>query len=249
MADDEKVLVDLRPHWIFLSGPLLATALGVAAAIAVVVCFPGAPVAVAWVLVAGVLVPVLWLAGRTLRWSRINLTVTTQRLVLRRGIVSRDLRQLRLQRITEVHSHQTVFERIVGAGRLVVELQGESQQITVDDVRRPRSLQRLLTSRLDALARLGWEGAQPAGGRGTGPAVVAPTGGAWAGEPTPAHGVRLGGSGGLAQIDTSNTTMAGGASGATSVPEQLIQLDNLRRRGIVTTAEFEAKKAELLDRL
>ena len=41
----------------------------------------------------------------------------------------------------------------------------------------------------------------------------------------------------------------GSASSAASVPEQLIQLDDLRRRGIVTPAEFEAKKAELLGRL
>ncbi len=246
LADDEKVLVDIRPHWIFLAGPLFATVLAFGTSIAVVVCFPQAPAPVAWVLGAVVLVPVLWLAGRALRWRGISLIVTTQRLVLRRGIVGRDVRQLRLQRISEVHSNQTIFERIVGAGRLVVELQGESQRITVDDVRRPRSLQRLLTNRLDELARVGWDGARLPGGPGSSPPpVVAPAQLAWVGEKTPAHGVPLG----EQTYGTQGNGSGAPTSGATTVPEQLIQLDNLRRRGIVTPAEFEAKKAELLDRL
>jgi hypothetical protein len=39
------------------------------------------------------------------------------------------------------------------------------------------------------------------------------------------------------------------APGEETVAERLMQLDELRRRGIVTDEEFAAKKAELLDRL
>lgn len=34
-----------------------------------------------------------------------------------------------------------------------------------------------------------------------------------------------------------------------SVPEQIDKLDELRRRGVITAAEFEAKKTQLLDRM
>lgn len=34
-----------------------------------------------------------------------------------------------------------------------------------------------------------------------------------------------------------------------SIPEQISQLDELRKQGVVSDAEFEAKKAELLDRM
>ena len=34
-----------------------------------------------------------------------------------------------------------------------------------------------------------------------------------------------------------------------SIPEQIEKLDELRQRGVITPAEFEAKKAQLLDRL
>jgi predicted Zn-dependent peptidase len=34
-----------------------------------------------------------------------------------------------------------------------------------------------------------------------------------------------------------------------SIPAQLDQLDDLRKRGVITEAEFAAKKAELLNRM
>jgi hypothetical protein len=40
-----------------------------------------------------------------------------------------------------------------------------------------------------------------------------------------------------------------GGSGTWTIPGQIEQLDGLRRRGLITDAEFQAKKAELLDRL
>jgi uncharacterized membrane protein YdbT with pleckstrin-like domain len=39
------------------------------------------------------------------------------------------------------------------------------------------------------------------------------------------------------------------AAPAASLPEQLQQLADLRDRGVLTTAEFEAKKAQLLERM
>ena len=42
---------------------------------------------------------------------------------------------------------------------------------------------------------------------------------------------------------------AGAAPGPWSIPAQIEQLDGLRRRGLITDAEFQAKKAQLLDRL
>jgi hypothetical protein len=34
-----------------------------------------------------------------------------------------------------------------------------------------------------------------------------------------------------------------------SIPEQIEKLDELRQRGIITQAEFDSKKTQLLDRL
>ena len=40
-----------------------------------------------------------------------------------------------------------------------------------------------------------------------------------------------------------------GAERALSVPEQIEQLDQLRLRGVITEAEFQTKKSDLLDRM
>ena len=268
LADDEEVLVDTRLHWIPLLGPGLLTAAAVAAAVAIGVGLPQAPVAVAWVLAAMVALPALWLLGRFLRWRGVRIVVTTGRLVYRRGVVGRDVAQLRLQRVAEVHCTQTLRGRLLGCGRLVLEISG-GESMVLDDVRRPRMLQRVIANQLDDAWAAGWRGHAGAAG---------PAGGLWPSSPdaatavptapvrvpapiaitdTPPHGVAatagatvLPGSG-PGQPPRGGSAVAGGPGGSASggsVPEQLIALDELRRRGIVTAEEFAAKKAELLRR-
>ena len=43
--------------------------------------------------------------------------------------------------------------------------------------------------------------------------------------------------------------MPGAAAGEPDIPEQIKKLDELRDQKLITDEEFEAKKAELLDRL
>ena len=53
------------------------------------------------------------------------------------------------------------------------------------------------------------------------------------------------------QIEAGKNRMADRMAGRRdlSIPEQIEKLDELRQRGVVTEAEFEAKKAQLLDRM
>ena len=53
------------------------------------------------------------------------------------------------------------------------------------------------------------------------------------------------------QIDAGKTRRAGRTEGRRdlSIPEQIEKLDELRRRGVLSEAEFEASKADLLNRL
>ncbi|HET7488933.1 MAG TPA: PH domain-containing protein [Acidimicrobiales bacterium] len=43
--------------------------------------------------------------------------------------------------------------------------------------------------------------------------------------------------------------VSGGRNRELSIPEQIDQLDDLRQRGVISQAEFDAKKAQLLDRM
>jgi hypothetical protein len=247
LADDEEVLVDLRLHWVFLAGPAVLTAVAVAAAITVAVRFPTAPVGVAAVLGAMVAVPALWLAGRILRWLGISLVVTSTRIVYRQGIFGADVVELRLRRVSGVQCTQTLAQRVIGTGRLVVGIVGE-EPMFFEDVRRPRALQRVINRQLDALTT-GVPAAAPINGSGV-PASPINVPRPVSFEDTPPHGFISSPSPALleAPAPTGETLPLAGTAGA-SIPEQLIELDNLRQRGILTDNEFAAKKTELLSRL
>lgn len=233
LHEDEELLCELRPHPIVVVPPVLLSVAALGVAIVVALHFPHAPTAVAWVLLAMVLLPALWATVRILRWRGVRLVVTSSRLLYRRGVLSRDVVQLRLQRVAEVNCTQTLFGRLIGCGSIVLDVAGGDGPLVVDDVRRPRTLQRLLSAQLDRLdlsyspgdpyaANGGWRaGATPPRRR---PTV------------TPPHGT--------AAVEGAETPFA-----PTSVSTQLLELDELRRRGILTDAEFAAKKAQLLERL
>ena len=243
LGDGEEVLAETRPHALVLLGPALLLAAALAGAVAIAVELPQAPVAVAWLLTAMVAVPALWLGVRFLRWRATRLLVTPTRLVYRRGVLSRDVVRLRLHRVTEVHCTQRMLDRLVGRGRLVLELSGDDP-VVIEDVRRPRSLQRLVDGCLDDLAGSPRRGATTGGppSRGSSPATrTSPRSssrrapardGAGAGwSDTPPHGA------------AADRSPAPGSLSAT-----LVELDGLRRRGILSAEEFAAKKAELLRR-
>ncbi len=263
--------MDLRPHWRFLAGPAAFTIGAAAGAIAVIVVFPHAPIALAWLLGLAVAVPFLWLAGRIAQWATTNLIVTTGRLLLRRGVLARSVTQIRLDRIAEVHCRQGLFERIIGTGTIAVEVFGEEGLTVVTDVRHPRSFQRVLS---EELARTATASPAPASTTAIPPAppvavpsppvyqpspVAHPSPVTIAPEPydaqrTPARGVPVVRPLGFDQPPTPGhrrteapvTTPLLPVSA--SIPDQLVQLEELRRRGIITDDEFAAKKAELLSR-
>jgi membrane protein YdbS with pleckstrin-like domain len=293
LADDEEVLVDVRPHWVFFLGPAILMAVAVAVAVVIAVRFPNAPVAAVVALVVIVVVPSLWLAGRMARWFGISLVVTTSRLLYRQGVLGRDLVQVRLQRIADVHCAQSLIERMIGAGRLVLEVEGDDSMV-IDDVRRPRALQRVIAVQLDELsgpgstgvgrrdASVGWDepGRRDASGGWDEPGRRDASGGwdvsgewdeprRWdeAGEhpPTPVAGT---GPGDPRLTPPQGTPVLGDPrpggeppspgddvdpgvvrDAVTRIADQLVVLEGLRRRGIVSDEEFAAKKAELLNRI
>lgn len=249
LDEDEEVLAELRPHVLYVLPPFFVVAMALAVAILIAIRFPSAPVTVAWVLGAMVLLPGLWAGVRLLRWRAIRFLVTSTRLVYRRGVLGRDVVQLRLQRVAEVHCTQSIVGRLTGCGRLVFEVATGDGPLVVDDVPRPRSVQRLITRTLDdmepAYGQV-WRSApaatQPYGAAPPAQPYAAPPAHAYGAAPartwtdTPPHGVLA-------------SAAAGGELTPASVPGRLVQLDELRRRGIISEAEFAAKKAELLHRL
>ena len=137
---NEELVLDLRPHWIYLAGPTLALAASVILGIVSVAASWPDPAKVAVGVV--VVVMLLWFARRYALWTTTNFVLTSDRLLTRRGLVSKQGIEIPLDRINTVFFHQRLFERLVGAGDLTIESAGERGSETFSDIRKPSIVQK-----------------------------------------------------------------------------------------------------------
>ena len=195
LNEGEEIILDLRPHWFYLAGP--ATALVAALVLALVVKDRSA-----WILfpvLALAVVALVWFLGRYAKWVTTNFVLTSDRLVYRSGVASRQGREIPLERLNDVSFHQSLLQRILSAGDLLVESGGERGQEQFGSFAHPQDTQNEIHRAIEAAADR--DAARQAGRRELSPL------------------------------------------------EQLEKLEELRQRGVITQAEFELKKAKLLDRL
>jgi uncharacterized membrane protein YdbT with pleckstrin-like domain len=139
LTDDEELVLRLHPHWKTLVGPLLVAVLVVAAALVAEVLIPSGSAASVERLVAAavaILALMLWLMVPVLRWRTTLYELTTRRLRMRDGIVTRHGRDIPLARINDVSFTKGLLDRLLGCGRLVVESAGEHGQIVLTDIPR-----------------------------------------------------------------------------------------------------------------
>ena len=147
MAGDEQLVLRLHPHWKTLLPPLLLAVLVVAAALVAEVLIPsGTAAAVERLVVAGIaiLALMLWLMVPVLRWRTTTYELTTRRLKVRSGVVTRHGRDIPLARINDVSFEKGLLDRLLGSGRLVVESAGEHGQIVLADIPRVEFVQATL---------------------------------------------------------------------------------------------------------
>ena len=162
LNNDEELLAELRPHWIFLFGPLF-TSIGVwIGLIVLVVLWQKAPGWTNYPILILALIPGLWLLGRFVRWRSYVVALTSTRILVRQGILGRDTVQLRLQRITEVNIRQQLIERVLGTGSLIIDVQGEDDSLTLEYMRKPAVVQRVLNSQINEIVGGGRREAIPA---------------------------------------------------------------------------------------
>ncbi len=142
------MLVDVRPHWSFLSAPLAAAVVVLAIGISLDVGIPHTSVPLHWVEGVVAAVPCVWLAFRFVRWRTTGLRVTSVRLIGHWGVLARREWEIRFADIAEVIVVQNSLRRLVGTGRLELVLWDDGHVRWIDDVRRPAALGRVIARRL-----------------------------------------------------------------------------------------------------
>jgi membrane protein YdbS with pleckstrin-like domain len=148
LADHEKVIFDVKPHWVALVPPALWT---IAIVILWILGYTVAknqlddPGLAQNVVAIAALVALYFLAVLPfLRWRFTYFVLTTDRLITRTGVIAKQSREIPLERINDVTFNQSVIERMVGAGDLLIESAGERGQQRISNVRNPEQIQLMI---------------------------------------------------------------------------------------------------------
>jgi len=135
LNEGEDVVLDLQPHWWVFSLPSLAVLLALVLAVIAWDTFLQIPLLVALLVAAG------WAAVVYARWRSTEFVITTNRLIYREGMLSKRGVEIPLDRVNNVLFRQSLFERMLGAGDLIIESAGESGQQHFANIRKPNAVQ------------------------------------------------------------------------------------------------------------
>ncbi len=205
LVDGEELVLELRPHWIALALPGLMTLGVVVFGFWLISKFDGT---VNWVILAAMAIALIVYPVRKLVWWFTSyFIVTSDRLIHREGWIAKHSMEIPLEAINDVRFRQTVFERIIKAGTLIVQSASESGREEFRAIRNPEEVQRTIYHQGEMNQKRMY---QP--GTGAPAAMAAPT--------TPPM--------------------------APSTTTELERLADLRARGVLTEAEFQAQKAKIL---
>jgi membrane protein YdbS with pleckstrin-like domain len=152
LAKGEKVERDLHPHWLTVVVPTIFGLLLTAACIFVVIQTPDDETGnrIQWIAVAVlVLVAVPAVFVPYLRWRTTHYVITTHRVMVRRGILTKQGKDITLSKITDVSFQQTVLDRLIRAGSLHIESAGDSPDENLTNIPNSNVVQQLINRLID----------------------------------------------------------------------------------------------------
>lgn len=206
LVPGEELVLDLRPHWIALFLPALATIAIVLGGFLIISKVDGFAINV--ILVAMAILLIAYPLRRLVWWLTSYFVVTSDRLIHREGWIAKHSMEIPLEAINDVRFAQGIFERIIGAGTLIVQSASESGREEFKAIRNPEDVQKTIYHQGEMNQQRMF---RPAG---TTPAAEPPR------PPTPPL--------------------------APSTVTELERLADLRAKGVLTEAEFQAQKAKIL---
>lgn len=143
----ETVVVDLHPHWARVAPPS-------AAVLVTAVAYLASRINAAdrWVTAPLALVCILSGGWALLRWAGRLTTyfvVTSDRVIYREGLLTRTGVEIPLEKVNNVNFKQTLFERLLGAGDLLIESGGQDGAQRFSDIPAPAAVQNQLAMAIE----------------------------------------------------------------------------------------------------
>jgi uncharacterized membrane protein YdbT with pleckstrin-like domain len=147
LNDRETIVLDLHPHWWYFVEA--AVALVASIAFGIVVLAADWHTSLRWLALALIVLSALWLIARFVRWRTTNFVVTSDRVIFRHGVLAKAGIEIPLERINSVHFRQSIIERMLGAGDLLIESGSEQGQQRFTDVRNPDRVTNTIHRQMD----------------------------------------------------------------------------------------------------
>jgi uncharacterized membrane protein YdbT with pleckstrin-like domain len=220
LIESEQLVLELRPHWIALVMPAIVTILMIVAWFLAVSYGPdsGAGRDVTfWAATAIAVFVLIWFpVRRFVAWVTSYFVVTSDRVIHREGWIAKRSMEIPLEAINDVRFHQGVFERMIGAGDLIISSASEFGREVFGDIRNPEYVQKTIYQQGELNKDRMYRGV----GRDSAPAVQSPA--------------------------TSGATTPAMPPASASTTGELERLAELRNRGVLTEDEFQSQKKKIL---
>jgi uncharacterized membrane protein YdbT with pleckstrin-like domain len=144
LTEGEHVVREFRPHWRLLVIPAAWTLLFGAVIVLTWMYAPDQSI-FDWVVTGIALVLMIWLGiYRFVAWFFTSYVLTNERLITRSGVLARRGLEIPLENINDVQFSQTILERVLHSGDLLIESAGEMGQSRFRDIPEPEAFQSLL---------------------------------------------------------------------------------------------------------
>jgi uncharacterized membrane protein YdbT with pleckstrin-like domain len=149
LADHEELIFEKRPHWVALVpaflwtvGLVVALLLGYRALEAIFDDDSTVPKSILGLIITG-----LWIflaVVAYMRWRFTMFVLTTDRIIIRSGVIAKHSKEIQLERINDVTFTQSIVERMIGAGDLLLDSSGDLGPARITAVRNPEEVQLLI---------------------------------------------------------------------------------------------------------
>ncbi len=152
LTSDEKVEKTLHPHWRTAFGAIIIGLILIAAAVFVAVITPDDTRGnwIQWITVGvAVLLAIPLVIIPFLAWRTTHYVITTHRVMVRKGILNKNGKDITLSKITDVSFSQTLLDRMLGSGTLSIESAGDSPNEAFEAIPRSDRIQQLLNHLID----------------------------------------------------------------------------------------------------
>jgi uncharacterized membrane protein YdbT with pleckstrin-like domain len=217
----EEVVLELRPHPVALAVPAIVSVIATAVAAWITTRIDGVGVWIVWAawlaLMLGFVMP------KAVAWWTSIFVISTDRVISREGFIAKRSMDIPLEQVSDVRFDQGIFDRILGAGTLLIQSASTGGTNSFDDIRRPEEVQRTIFQQGELNQRS-------------------------LGRSMPTEAAQASGAHEAPSRPDGPSQPSGSPPISPSVTTELERLADLRVKGVLTEDEFQAQKARILGR-